>query len=300
MEIIFHADDFGISESSSRRILSCSDGCGGHGVLNSLSVLATSPAFDTCTDMLEPWTDAIHVGLHLNVVEGPCCADPADIPLLVDEQGIFCRSFTQLLSLSRGDKRDDFRAQLDCELGAQLERFLGRFPRYREHLRLDSHQHCHLIPAMFEATLDVIEQHDCELEYLRIPAEPVMPFLATPGVALSRRPINWVKHWVLNWLWRQDRATFPTYRRDSAIFCGILLSGGMVEPKISALLPHFERYADDRNMALEFLCHPGGVDAPDECLNPDLPGFVDFYVSANRAAEATMLQTIEIPERRSE
>ena len=81
MDFIFHADDFGITPEQSRRILECCDGCpGGRGLLNSLSVLAGSPRFEECASLLDGRPEGLRVGVHLNFVEGPCCADPAAVP----------------------------------------------------------------------------------------------------------------------------------------------------------------------------------------------------------------------------
>jgi len=300
--VIYHADDYGITLEQSRRILDCSTLLGGHGVLSSLSIMVTSPAFPACADLLASrlaehtrTSEAFHVGVHLNVVEGPCCADPTTIPLLVDDRGIFRQSFVSLLRLSDGRAHDELRAQLEIEVAAQLERAVTRFPHLADHLRIDGHQHFQLIPALFDATLAVVAREGYHLDYLRIPAEPILPFLQTPGVALSCRPVNWVKHWVLNWLWRRDRRSLEAagyrYERVSAVFLGILLSGRMDAGRVGRLLPHLEAYAARRGMALELLFHPGAVDV-DGCLDPALTGFVAFYTSEGRDVEREALVSL--------
>lgn len=293
MNTIFHADDFGITPEQSRRILDCSTACGGRGALNSVSVLVNGPRFAECADLLEPHLDALHTSLHLNVVEGHCCADPCSIPLLVDDAGVFKLSFAQLLSASRGSDAEQIQRQLACEIGAQLDAYLARFPQMRGALRIDSHQHFHLIPAMFASTLSAIDERGCTLDFMRIPAEPLTPFLQTPAIWFKTPPINWVKHWLLNYLWRQDRAKLPNYTTVSAVFCGINFSGHMTVDRVSATLPHLERYAHSLDMALELLFHPGGYSDPSDALNPNLEGFVAFYTSPFRDAEAETLRTLE-------
>jgi len=117
MDLIFHADDFGITPEQSEHILRCSDICGGTGALNSLSVLVNSPHFPTCADLLDEHLDSLRVGLHVNIVEGRCCADPATIPLLVDGNGVFKHSFAELLFAPRGEMRCAYRSQLAAEIG---------------------------------------------------------------------------------------------------------------------------------------------------------------------------------------
>lgn len=217
MDFIFHADDFGITPEQSRRILECCDGCpGGRGLLNSLSVLAGSPRFEECASLLDGRPEGLRVGVHLNFVEGPCCADPAEVPLLVDEKGMFKLSYGGLLAGSWGAHSAELRRQLTVEAGAQIARVVGRFPELAGHLRVDGHQHTQLIPAVFDATLEAVRRSGCTLEYLRIPAEPTRAYLRS-GVAGTVRPVNWVKHALLNALWRRDRralAASPAVLRE--------------------------------------------------------------------------------------
>lgn len=293
MTTIIHADDFGITPEQSRLILDCSTACGGDGALNSLSILANSPRFGECADMLDPFADNLHISLHVNVVEGPSCADSQRIPLLTDEAGLFRQSFAQMLKISRGADAEALRQQLEIEIGAQLDAYLQRFPQMRGALRIDSHQHFHLIPAVFDSLLAAAQKRGCTIEFLRIPAEPLLPFAQAPSVWLKTPPINWVKHWLLNYLWRQDRAQFPEYPKRSAVFCGINFSGHMTRDRVSAVLPHLQRYADGKDMQLELLFHPGGYDDPACALNPALTGFVDFYTSPLRHAEAETVKALD-------
>ena len=218
MDFIFHADDFGITPEQSRRILECCDGCpGGRGLLNSLSVLAGSPRFEECASLLDGRPEGLHVGVHLNFVEGPCCADPAAVPLLVDEKGMFKLGYGGLLAGSWGTRSAELRRQLTVEACAQIARVVGRFPELAGHLRVDGHQHTQLIPAVFDATLEAVRRSGCTLEYLRIPAEPTGAYLRS-GVAGTVRSVNWVKHALLNALWRRDRRVLaasglPSYER---------------------------------------------------------------------------------------
>ena len=299
MDFIFHADDFGITPEQSRRILECCDGCpSGRGLLNSLSVLAGSPRFEECASLLDGRPEGLRVGVHLNFVEGPCCADPVDVPLLVDEKGMFKLGYGGLLAGSWGAGAAELRRQLTIEAAAQIARVVGRFPELAGHLRVDGHQHTQLIPAVFDATLEAIRQSGCVPEYLRVPAEPTAPFLRS-GVAGTIKPINWVKHALLNVLWRRDRRALaasglPSYERASAVFCGVLFSGHMDQERVSCVLPALAAEAGKQGMPLELLFHPGRVASAAECLNPVLPGFVEFSCGEGRDVEHDALRSEEL------
>ncbi len=295
MSVIFHADDFGITLDQSKKILECCSGVpGGRGALNSLSILANSPHFEECAALLDGRPAGLRIGVHLNFVEGPCVAESAKLSMLVDERGYFKLGYGGLLAASalRGA---ELAREVEIEATAQVERVIGRFPELAGSLRLDGHQHTHLIPAVFRGVLAVASRPEYTLEYLRIPAEPARPF-ARAGVAGTIEPVNRVKRGLLNYLWRRDRRAFEAaglgaYEEKSAVFCGLSFSGRMDEKRVAAVYPRLREVADAHGMALELLFHPGRVDAPEHCLNPGLPGFVEFSCGEGRDVEHAALQS---------
>lgn len=289
MDVIIHADDFGITPDQSRTILSCAHA----GMLNSTSVIVGSPAFEECAPLLAEAPEGFRVALHLNFVEGKACADPTEIPLLVGEDGVFNRSFVDLFRMSLSSRADELAAQVAIETAAQIERLASAVPGVREHLRVDGHQHFQLIPAVFRGMMGAIERSGYHLEYLRVPAEPLKPFLP-PRVFFGISPVNWVKHMILNWCWRRDRKRLPNYTQVSALFCGVLFSGKMSAERVLATFPAYVERARRAGMDVEFLFHPGGVADPSECLNPALEGFVAFYQSEGRAIEKSALMTLTL------
>lgn len=314
MDVIIHADDFGIEPAQSARILECcagasggekdggaeKDAAGQGGLLNSLSIFANSPRFEDCAALLDARPEGLRLGVHLNFVEGKSCAAPDEVPLLVDEQGFFKLGYGGLLAGSFGGGAAELSRQLEVEAAAQIARVVGRFPHMADHLRLDGHQHTQLIPAVFKAVLAAAKNPDYHLDYLRIPAEPTAAFLQS-GTARTIEPINWVKHELLNRLWQIDRRLLAesglgAYEQISAVFCGVLFSGHMDEDRVSAVLPGLAQVAEKRGMKLELLFHPGRENDPMQCLNPNLPGFVEFSCSEGRDTEHNALLSKKLQE----
>lgn len=296
MDIIIHADDFGITLEQSKDILACSAACGGAGALNSTSALATSPAFAECAAFARPFVDAgcIHMGLHLNLVEGPALSAAEDAPLLVGEDGRFRCGFAQMLLLSGGRERDALTRQVRQEARAQIRAFLDAFPGLKGRLRVDSHQHFHLIPAVFAGLLAAVQDEGCTLEHLRIPAEPLGPYLKAPEVCKRVTPVNLVKNALLNALWRQCASRYPETLPAPARFYGLALSGCMQHAADKTFLERvFEDAARD-GRDVELLFHPGGVPSEDACLDSSLKGFCAFYLSPNRTAEAEALHRLSL------
>lgn len=296
VDIIIHADDFGITLDQSKDILACSEGCGGEGALNSTSALVTSPAFGECAEFARPFVDAglIRMGLHLNLVEGPALSSPEEAPLLVGDDGRFQMSFAKTLTVSAGPLHDTLMREVCRETRAQIREFLRLFPTLQEHLRLDSHQHFHLIPAVFEGVLAAVEEEGCTLEYLRIPAEPLSPYLKAPGTRRHVSAVNIVKNQLLNGLWRRCAPKYPASLPDPAVFYGLALSGRMQHVADEDFLRDAVGRAGREGRDVELLFHPGGVPSVDDCLNPSLKGFCQFYLSDNRQAEADILRKLPL------
>lgn len=291
-KIIFHADDFGANEEISRHILDCHI----KGALSSLSVLPNSTHLEKCMEMLEPYRQKISVSIHFNLAEGHCLADPASVPLLVNERGMYCISFFKVLLLSFTGKRKELKRQIRAEMSAQLERMVP----YVDTLRIDSHQHYHMIPVVLSGILEAVgeiqrshPEKPLSVEFVRIPAEPLAPFLKHPAFYATYRPINLVKSIVLNVLNIIDRRRLAPYRTRSAVFFGILLSGKMDLRRVSALLPDFRKIADKKGLPLEVLCHPGGVRTPEELMDGENKDCVDFYMSEGRKIEKTMMRKVK-------
>lgn len=339
--MIVHADDFGITAWQARAILSLSDVCGGRGALNSVSIFANSPAFEEAARLARPFVLAgraaerkgdnvasdhaaggelssgtaepdarpgraeasggLSIGLHLNLVEGPCCADPTTIPLLVDERGMFRNDFVRLLMMSAGPQRRDLAAQTKIECEAQIERFLQLFPEMRDGMRIDSHQHVHAIPLVFDALLAALTARGVRVERMRLPSEPLGPHRRCGTLALSGTA-NRAKALLLTWLCRRVHARVPD-GCATPVFCGVVLSG-----KMSCATPQLARAFEEEASCLaavraardhhpllpedaqvEMLFHPVSVPV-EECLDPLNAPFASACASPERDEEAQTIR----------
>ncbi len=290
--IIFHADDFAANEEISRHILDCHT----KGALTSLSVLANSAYLEPCMEMLAPYRKEIAVSIHFNLAEGHCLSDPSQVPLLVDERGMFHISFFKVLLLSYTGRRGELKRQIKAEMRAQLERMLPHV----DTLRIDSHQHYHMIPLVLSGILEAVEevrreypQEPLPVDFVRIPAEPLAPFVRHPEFYATYRPINLIKHIVLHVLNQMDRRLLAPYRSKSAVFFGILLSGKMDLRRVSALLPEFRKIAERKGLPLEVLCHPGGVRKAERLMDMENKDCVEFYTSDGRKIEKNMMRKVK-------
>lgn len=288
--VLFHADDYGINKKQSERILSCYK----RGVLQSVSILANSPAVEECAAMLP---DGISKAIHINFAEGMCLSDPAEIPLLAGKNGKFRQTFLKLLILSVFRKKE-LKEQVKTEAGAQIRKVLMLLPQEYK-LRIDSHRHYHMIPAVFDGICAACMQSGREVEYLRIPNEQMRIYIHTPRLLKYIKPVNLIKICVLKACLLWDRPIARKYGLDkkSGSFAGLMFTTQMkmqyVLPMLSCLKKYgyFEKGRNKRTN-IEILFHPGGIKPGEGYLDYGNKPMEKFYSGKGRWMEADTLKEL--------
>ncbi len=266
------ADDYGLSPVSDVQILRGVS----EGAINKISVFANGRA-ETL-----PETDKVCYSVHLNLSEGrPLCED-ADV--LTTPQGNFKYDFVGLLFLSLSTARKQMECALYAELSAQIAHVRTLLPPNAP-VRIDSHQHVHMIPLIFRVLLRVIEENQIPVRYLRFPAEPLMPYLKTPSLFFTYTPSGLLKHWLLKVLGLRNRKALVKSDITSALFMGVLFSGRMDALRVQKILPHYLRLAARKGMDIEVLLHPGGCATQDIVWKSSAKSFKKFYTSPDRSEE---------------
>ena len=291
--ILFHADDYGINSIQAKRILYCRE----KGCLNSVSLLMTSPEAEKCVSMLP---GEIRCRLHLNLREGPCLSDPSDIRMLVDEKGCFRLSFGEMLFWSVFRKKR-LKAQLKKEIRSQILRMReltgGDTP-----LRVDSHGHYHMIPAVWDALFETCGDLQAEISEIRIPAEPFGPILHDPYL-LCRAPASGIiKNLVMHFLYVCDHLAGKhpkdfDFKKKAPVFFGMIFTTRMTRVPVRRLLPSFRRLAAAGGRDLELMFHPGGLSEKEPLWDER---FRDFHRSPNRSREAGTLCSMSPETERSD
>lgn len=285
--IYFCADDYGLLPLVSSHIQNCVD----EGALNKVSVF---PNFDT-VDLKEIFKNkGIRVSLHLNLVEGKCMADPGEIDLLADENGVLRHTFEGLLKLSLLNKKT-FETQLYKEIKTQVLFWKSILPD-GEPFCVDSHQHTHMIPAIFKTLISVLKDEKINVDYLRIPAEPILPFIKKPSLYFTYSCINLIKQWLLKLFWVIDKKYLRGFHVPTAYFLGILFSGKMDEKRVTRVLAEYVKKAKKDGRDIEVLFHPGYADKNVKDLKSKNIVFEKFYLSENRKTEFDSVMKISMKE----
>lgn len=274
--IYFSADDYGICSDVSKNIEKCVE----KGGLNKVSIF---PNFDEI-DLNKIWTGKdVALSLHLNLVEGKCMAKVREIPLIADEKGNFKYTFFGLFILNLFNPKK-LEEQVYKEITAQVMFWKSVLLEGTPFL-IDSHQHTHMIPAVFNALIKVIKDQKIDLKYMRIPAEPVLPYIKTPSLYFTYSFVNLIKQWLLKFLWFINKGKIKNLNIPTALFLGILFSGKMDEKRVGKILPKYKRIADKNGLDIEVLFHPGYLEKNSDDLKNKNIVFKEFYLSQNRKIE---------------
>lgn len=272
--IYFCADDYGLCDSTSINIQKCID----EGALNKVSVFPNLDRVD-----LHKISENIRVSLHLNLVEGKCMASADEISLISDQNGNLKHTFGGLFMVSLF-RRKEFEEQVYKEIKAQVLFWKSILPKDMPFC-IDSHQHTHMIPSVFNTLIKVLNDEEINLEYMRIPAEPILPYIKTPSLYFTYRPVNIIKQWLLRFLWLINKKMANDYGIPESYFIGILFSGKMDEKRVGKILPKVKKLAEKDDKDIEVLFHPGYTSGCIHDMQNKNIVFKEFYLSPNRKIE---------------
>lgn len=286
--IYFCADDYGMNDTVSKHIKECID----KGAINTVSVF---PNFDEIDlDGLVKDSD-LRISLHLNLVEGKCMANPKEVSLIADENGNIKHTFMGLLKLSLL-RRKEFERQIEKEIRAQVVYWKERLPEGRGFC-IDSHQHTHMIPAIFKVLLKVLKEEEIKVRHIRIPAEPLLPFIKKPSLYFTYSAVNLIKQWLLKFLWQLNKPLAKKQKSPTSYFLGILFSGRMDDRRVSEVLKEYIKIAAKQNYDIEVLFHPGYIDKEITDFKDKNVVFEHFYLSENRKIEFDSVMRINQTEK---
>jgi hopanoid biosynthesis associated protein HpnK len=229
--LIVCADDFGLDPAVNEAV----EEAHRHGILSTASLMVGAPCAADAVARARR-LPGLAVGLHLVLVDGrPLAAEPGKG--LVRANGEFDRNLGR--TALRVALRPAVRRQLAREIRAQFEAFRATG------LPLDhvnAHKHMHLHPTIARLIVEI--GRDYGMRAVRLPHEPRTPLRrAFPD---ERYPPPLYRPWVAALHRRLKRADLVT---NDHLF-GIAWSGGMVEERLSRLLPCLPEGVS------EIYCHP--------------------------------------------
>ncbi|MDD2980152.1 MAG: ChbG/HpnK family deacetylase [Hespellia sp.] len=280
-----HADDFAITYHATQDIVRLCK----KRLLDSISIIPNMSCFERCMTLYKREVEAGHmspmVSVHLNFMEGHCLAPEDKIPNLVDENGYFNLTWGKCLIYSFLPwKYLQIRQQFQREISAQIARVREAMPESYI-LRVDSHQHTHMIPIVFDALQKVIKDEELEVEFIRNSDEPLVPFLKHGSLYKTYSPVNIIKNLIIKILAISVRHRLKKMHLPDTYLWGLVMSGCMDEKRMMILEKDMEKFSEKQGRTLEILFHPGSVMEDEIGEEFVKKGFVEFHLSKGRKIE---------------
>ncbi|MCR5626989.1 MAG: ChbG/HpnK family deacetylase [Lachnospiraceae bacterium] len=282
--IEYHADDYGLFIKQSQRILDCCD----KGALNGVSIMPNSPNLDECMKLLKGYDD-IYITVHLNLVSEKPLSPKNEIKCLVDEKGYFHNPFLKLTLASLfPDQKRIYKDRIKKELTRQLMRCAPYMKN--GNYRIDSHRHYHMIPVVFDALMEIIEEKGLKVEYIRDPSENISLIVGNKDIIRAAKPVNLVKVAVLNIFSLRNKCKSKLFREKSCKFTGVYFSGNMNYKNASLIVNKVKNDTRYIKENWEVLFHPGGVEEKEDLITLCDKEDKSFFTSQGRRDEAEALR----------
>ena len=284
-----HADDYAYTIETSKDIIDCIK----NESLDSFSIICNTSYFDESMEMLYKEIPSFSylplMSIHLNLPEG----------LFIGE--ILPLSWAQLFLSSFKINNKNIKNSLKKEIKYQLDKAQKCIEKcisiakennvgcFQKGMRIDSHVHTHMIPIVWNSLVEVIEENDYQIEYIRNSKEPIMPFISNGIFDIT----NTMKNRIL--MLFSGKADDFCKKNDlpQSYLWGLEMSGHMDYDRIRKVYPDMFKLASAKNRRLEILFHPGRA-AKEEYrkeLNADY--FNDFNSSKNREIEKDAVMRIK-------
>ncbi len=285
-----HADDYALTFRTSQEMIELMR----EGMLDSISIVPNMSCYDRCMEMLKEAVPELPflplMSVHLDIVEGRFLSDNDGSLIGATWKSLFLDSFQPW-------RRQSVKSRIKRELDAQIRRTWKSVEECisiaaangvacgQKSLRIDSHQHTHMIPVVWSALVEVLQENEYEVEYIRNSKEPFIPFIRAASLWGSYRPVNFVKNRLL-WFFSHKADRFDKIAGHEPMYLwGLVMSGRMDAQRIEKLYPSMCDYAKSKGRRLEILFHPGRMG--DDEVSPEIPQWAakDFYLSLGREVE---------------
>ena len=289
-----HADDFGYSKNTSKDILDCMK----QGCLDSISIICNTSSFEESMKMLYEAIPSLPflplMSVHINIPEGESIYSVFPMPWVK----LFVSSYIDKNTIKNNLKKE-IKRQID-KTNEVIGKCISIAKKHQveckqKGIRIDTHVHTHPLPIVWNSLIEVIKEEKYDIEYIRNPKEPIVPFIKHPKLYTTYGLANIIKNRILMFYSRKiDR-----YCDDNDIkkiyMWGLIMSGYMDFDRIEEIYQDMLKYTIDHNRKLEILFHPGFALEEEYSSELNKDSFNKFNSSINRKIEKqTVLRIKEI------
>lgn len=238
-KLVVTADDVGLHPGMTLGALAAHDG----GVVTAVSVAACGRAFEHAVELLRD-RPGLDVGIHLVLVGERPLSPPREIGSLVTRDGLLHPGYPAFAARHFLDRIDI--GHVERELRRQIERLVATGLPV---VHLNSHQHLHLLPRLFDLALRLAEEH--RIRFVRVPREPAAARRVSP------RALQLI---LLNRLGRRARRQLGGLGGLGGEIAALETTIGVLDAG-RLTVERFRRALDDLQTGAgrtgELVCHPG-------------------------------------------
>ena len=274
---LLHADDLGLADGVDAAIIDLAR----RGQIQGASLLVNGPSAAAAVEAWRDLADPPPLTLHLCLTEGHRLPNSPDLPTGFG---------TLLLASILPWQRQRIAPQLRTVLLLQISRY--RQLTGLQRIRLDGHQHIHLVPLVLDAVLDLARSES--ITWVRTTREPLPEGLSLKLWWRSLQTGGLIKWLVLQLLSglaipRLRRAGIPTNQR----FAGVLFSGSMFGNALrrSWITAHSPSTIPRESRPV-VLIHPARLHAASGMDQETFQQSVTFFNSSHRQKEWTSAQEL--------
>ena len=288
-----HADDYAYSLHTSMDMLECMK----EGKLDSISIICNTSGFADSMDLLYKAIPSLHflplMSIHLNLPEGKGVTDL----LPVSWARLFLASYSPAGKRMKEKLKQELKWQIDTAQEAinkclRIAADSGMEIRQKG-IRLDSHVHTHPLPIVWKALTEVIEEEGYDVEYIRNPKEPIMPFLKRTALIPTYGIANILKNRILMFYSGKIDRYCDQHKTDRMYMWGLMMSGHMDYDRVRTVYESMLEKAQADHRKLELLFHPGMAKEDEYSSEMDPNYFRDSNMSENRHIEKNAVMKIE-------
>lgn len=240
-KFILNADDLGLAKEINKAVI---DGYS-FGILKSTSLVANGEAFNDAIENVLPQCPKLGVGIHLNITEGKSLC--TDVNLLSNDNLDFNNNYLQLFIKTYSKKNDEFLEQLEREFRRQIETILAK----TKVTHIDSHQHIHTIPRIFEMICRLAKEY--KINQVRTHFEKLYLVPDVHKHLNSQYFSNLIKVCFYNILTLFNEATIHKYNLKTNDYIVGLIYNEMVE---AITVAYGVMAVNRKNITVEAIIHP--------------------------------------------
>lgn len=293
INVDIHADDYGYSLNTSKDILECIK----RGCLDSVSIICNTHSFEESMELLYQEIPKLPylplLSIHINLVEGYSLTKST----LLSINGVNTSSWGDLFIGSLGGMKKILKTHLKEEIKAQILKTDEAIRKCikiandngisvkQDGIRIDGHVHTLSIPLIFEALTEVIEEEKLNVEYIRNPKEPLMPFLSTLSLYPTYSVDNILKNNILNIFSANIDKYFEKNNYQKMYMWGLVMSGSMDYERVKKIYNKMVSYSKKKGRNLEILFHPGSALETEASEEYGKDYFKNANLSKNREIE---------------